>query len=44
MHIPDGFIPAWQRVFYNVIATVVLVLSIAWVIRGLLSMKRDEGA
>ncbi|HIH64702.1 energy-coupling factor ABC transporter permease [Methanothermobacter sp. DP] len=43
MHIPDGFIPAWQLVFYNVIATVVLFLSIAWVIRGLLSMKRDEG-
>lgn len=38
------FYPAWQLVFYNVIATVVLVLSIALVIRGLLSMKRDEGA
>jgi len=44
MHIPDGFIPAWQLVFYNVTATAVLVLSIVWVIRGLLSMKRDEGA
>lgn len=44
MHIPDGFIPAWQLVFYNVIATAVLVLSIALVIRGLLSMKGDEGA